>query len=401
MKFKLFTLPNIYYFTVTLIIYEFTTYMGNDILIPAVLDISRDFHSTLFTASLPMSLYILGDSIGTLSLMVVAQYVNQRKLLLFGATIFILCNVLLGLSSNFIWFSIIRIIQGSSLSFITIGYLIIQIHFNDKDMIKLFSMMLNFGLLAPLCGPIIGAWLLHSFGWRSIFFFLCILSIIPILGFYYSSTMKSINTNTPLKLKQLFINCGNILKNRQFILGCLCIAITHLPFLIWISLGSILIIHVAHLSLDQYVLYQIISMIGFIISCFISQILAGKISFSSIVSSSTMLSFIGLLISYIFRNNILMIVLGITIYNIGLGLLVGIVNRLILKVIPLYKNIVSTLFVFIETLSWSLLLIFSNIILNYLNYSFSGFTLYLIILACIFLIINFIYAHSIRNILWD
>jgi DHA1 family multidrug/chloramphenicol efflux transport protein-like MFS transporter len=76
-----------------------------------------------------------------------------------------------------------RFLQGIGLTVIAaVGYAAIQETFAERDAIKVMALMANISLLAPLLGPVLGAFLIDYVSWHWGFVAIALLALISWFG---------------------------------------------------------------------------------------------------------------------------------------------------------------------------------------------------------------------------
>lgn len=80
-------------------------------------------------------------------------------------------------------FLTLRFLQGIGLSVISaVGYAAIQENFAERDAIKVMALMANISLLAPLLGPVLGAFLIDYVSWHWGFVAIALLALLSWVG---------------------------------------------------------------------------------------------------------------------------------------------------------------------------------------------------------------------------
>lgn len=80
-------------------------------------------------------------------------------------------------------FLALRFLQGIGLTVISaVGYAAIQESFAERDAIKVMALMANISLLAPLLGPVLGAFLIDYVSWHWGFVAIAVLALLSWIG---------------------------------------------------------------------------------------------------------------------------------------------------------------------------------------------------------------------------
>ena len=154
-------------FPLALVLFEFAVYIGNDLVQPAMLAITQDFGVNSTWAASSMSFYLLGGACVAWLLGPLSDRLGRKKVLLGGVAFFTLTCLLILLTQNIESFLALRFLQGFGLSVISaVGYAAIQENFAERDAIKVMALMANVSLLAPLLGPVLGAFMIEHVSWH-------------------------------------------------------------------------------------------------------------------------------------------------------------------------------------------------------------------------------------------
>ena len=341
-------------FVVFLLVYEFSVYIANDMIMPAMINIVNEFSvSDLFIAS-SLSIFILGGATLQLLLGPLSDKYGSRKIMLGGVLLFLAATIFNGLSRNIEEFLISRFFQGMGICFIgVIGYAKIQQMFEEKLAVRIISIMTTISIIAPLIGPLSGSLFLQYYNWRGINLVIAFFSFVALIGLYFFFPIDSKVIAIPKQknenfLKETVSKYKSLFKNKKFIFGVLAFSFAELPIIIWIALSPVLLMRKAELPRFEYGLFQIPVFGSFILGVIILQILIKKADLEVLIKIGTVLIGIGLISSFIFsillNQHHYVMVYAFSLYSLGLGLVSSTVTRLLLFSSELPKGIVSALF---------------------------------------------------------
>ena len=122
----------LYLFALFLVIYEFTAYSANDMIMPGMIEVVRQFNVPISYVALSLSLYMLGECATQLWLGPLAEKYGKRKAILYGNFSFLVFTLLIASSFSIEQFMLGRWLQGSGMAFIAMGYAL----FLKNSMIK-------------------------------------------------------------------------------------------------------------------------------------------------------------------------------------------------------------------------------------------------------------------------
>lgn len=396
------SIKKIYLFVFALVIYEATTYAANDMIMPAMLMVIKDFSAQEVEIGFSLTLYILGDVLLILFLGPLADYYGKRKVIIIGNIYFIICTVFLAISWNINVFLFGRLLQGAGLAFISMGYALIHQNFNDKSAVKLTSLMANITIMAPIVGPIIGGAIAHYSNWRMVFIVSVITALISLYGlikFAPPNLVDNTLQGEKFNFKELIRDYIEILKIKKFRSGVSAITLLQMQSLCWIAFAPYIIMHDLKLPINKYFIYQAVALAGFLISTILNQIVAGRISMMKLIKSGSYVYILGIMLSIIFYKNIELVAISISICCLGLGLQNGTMFRILAKLEVKSQNLLFSLITFINCIGLTVLLELANRFLNIFHYQLQMFVLVISLFGvlALFFVYQFIKLNLERN----
>jgi len=354
-------------FALFLVIFEFATYISNDMIMPAMLAVTQSFHVSATQVPNAMTAFILGGACWQLLLGPISDRFGRRPVMLWGAALFVFCTIGITFAINMNQFILGRFLQGSGLCFVfVIGYAALQELFEEKQAIQLIALMANVAMIAPLIGPVAGAWYIHYASWPGIFWIIASIALVGFLGLwrYMPETVGvvkrdgSVTTPHPLAFAKTMRNYVHLCSDKVFMLGIASMAFIAIALLVWIALSPLILIDYAGLTSVQYGWLQIPVIGSVIIGNFILHYVTKKLSLPKIVFISTVLVVLGLLTGFIWvyvqNGYFLGIVVGTSIYSLGLGIGNGVIYRQTLFTNQTSKGTVSAVISIITMLIFSL-----------------------------------------------
>lgn len=385
-----------YLFALFFVIYEFTTYSANDMIMPGMISIIHDFHAPVYFVALSMSIYILGNCIFILFASFFTERFGKRHVLITGNFLFLLFTTFIVFSTNIHTFMLLRFLQGIGLAIIAIGYALIHEKFNDKNAIKLIALMGNVAILAPMFGPVIGSVILTYFSWEKIFYVTATLSFITLIGLFFYTPKDTMQPR--VNYNEMAKQYIGILTNREFLIGTCCLVFSLMTLLIWISQAPNIILVKLHLNYTYYVIYQLISIGGLTISSLVMQFIAGEFSMYRIVKTGALLILIGGVTSLLGSTSMLIITIGLFVYTFGMGLVNGCIIRLIMSIKGYSQSMLAAMLGFMETLLFFIAITLMNEYFIHFQFSLLSFTVSSFIFGVIsfFLTSKYIAPHKER-----
>lgn len=391
---------NLILFAIFFIIYEFNTYIANDMIMPGMIQVVNEFHSSVENIATSLSLYIIGGSTLQIFLGPLCEKYGKKKILLAGNILFLITSAIIPFTSNITQFLWARYFQGMGLCFIFIGYAMIHDLFDDKTAVKLTTLVANISVFAPLIGPIFGSAVIVALDWRYIFAITAVLAITSLIGLNYSMPDTKLSENK-MNISDILKTYSGIFKTKILVMGGLIIGIVSLPMLSWIGLAPVLVMKVMGKGYSTYIIYQALVFGGFILSSILIQYIAGKFSFFTLITRGTAIAFTGLLISFIFHKSEETFIAGMFLSSFGIGIFTGSIFRVAITSTGLSNSMSAASLNIIQSATLAACLEIFNLISNKLNYSILSFTLINLIVGIIMLAMCFKFANMIKNRNWQ
>ncbi len=186
--------------------------LAMDIYLPVIPSMPIALNTTSSVIQLTLSLYLLGLGLGQLIFGPLSDRIGRRPVLLGGGALFALASVVLALSSSPSLFVTFRIIQALSASatLVAIFATIRDVYADRPESTIIYGLFSSILAFVPALGPILGAFLADGLGWRAIFWFLALATVLPLLHatFRWHETARPASSQT--------VSAMPILTNRPF-----------------------------------------------------------------------------------------------------------------------------------------------------------------------------------------
>ena len=343
-------------FACFLVLYEFLTYIANDMIMPGMINVVKSFNAPESTVATSLTVYILGGASLQLILGPLSDSYGRRLLMLIGASLFFVFTLLIACSNSMDQFLIARFFQGMGLCFIgVIGYATIQEIFDEMDAIRLIAIMANAAILAPLLGPLFGAIIIHYTSWRFIFIMIAACALVAFWGLWsfmpepigQTKTNGQIIPKVPFSAKSTFKNYRALVTNIPFCFSILALAVLGIPCIAWIALAPIIMIAEAKLTVIQYGLWQLPIFGATILGNWFLHRLTYKYKIKQIIYFGCIIMAIGIiliaLLPYLYGTNYQLLLPGIIIYFFSLSIINAPLNRFCLFITSVTKGTASAL----------------------------------------------------------
>src|SRR5471032_1323946 len=317
-------------FPLCLVLFEFATYIGNDMIQPGMLAVVAGFNAGEEWVPTSMTAYLAGGMFLQWLLGPLSDRRGRRPVMLVGVGFFIVTCLAILFAQNIEQFMVMRFLQGISLCFIgAVGYAAIQESFEESVCIKITAMMANVALIAPLLGPLAGAALIHVALWE----------------LWKSMPETASRLGEPFSMPSLLRDYKHVLKNRQFVCGALAIGFASLPLLTWIAQSPVILISGEGLSTYDYGLLQVPIFGALIVGNVTLARLTGKRTVEYLIKLGAGPMVVGLLIAaaatMVSSHAYLWMTAGLSLYAFGIGVANAGLYRLTLFSSDMSKGTVS------------------------------------------------------------
>lgn len=139
--------------------------------------LGNEFQSSAFLLSWVVTSYLLASASFLLPFGRLADIIGRRKVFLSGLTLFSLFSLLCSLSTSIAMLIVFRILQGiaSAMIFSTSMAILTSVYPPHKRG-KALGLSVASTYIGLSIGPVLGGWMNHNLGWRSIFYLVVLLS---------------------------------------------------------------------------------------------------------------------------------------------------------------------------------------------------------------------------------
>ena len=312
-------------------LYELTVYLTNDMAMPAMLDVVRDFHGRPADVGLSLSLYIVGGSLLQVLLGPLAERHGERRVLLAGSVFFLLATLAVPLCATMTQFLAVRFLQGMGTCFVFIGYAVLHEALDDVAAVKATSLLANVGVFAPLAGPVVGSGVLAVAPWQAVFLLAAALAAIACAGLWRTAP-RTPASRAEVPFGALAAGVGRLLRNRPFLTGIVVSGLALAPLTAWIGLSPAIVMGHLGRSRGVYVEYQVAVFAGFVASSLLVQRLADRMGMAELVRHGTAVAAAGLLVAAAGVASDWLFVAGMATFSAGLGLFNGALLRMTMLV---------------------------------------------------------------------
>lgn len=332
-------------FPLALVLFEFSVYIGNDLVQPAMLAITKEFGVSSSWAPSSMSFYLLGGACVAWLLGPLSDRIGRKKVLLAGVLFFVVCCLLILLTQNIESFLALRFLQGIGLTVISaVGYAAIQETFEERDAIKVMALMANISLLAPLLGPVVGAFLIDHVSWHWGFIGIAFLAFLSWFGL--KAKMSDTKVSIPKQpFSYILDDFKQVYKNKRFLGMTLALPMVSMPLMLWIALSPVMLVEELGFSSMQYGLAQFPVLGGLILGNIVLIKIIDKLALGKSVLIGLPIMLLGSLVlvaGVIWQDYLIWcLIAGMTLLSFGEGISFSVLYRFALMSSEVSKGTVA------------------------------------------------------------
>ncbi|WP_122902580.1 MdfA family multidrug efflux MFS transporter [Acinetobacter sp. B51(2017)] len=334
-------------FPLALVLFEFAVYLGNDLVQPAMLAITRDFNVSSSWAPSSMSFYLLGGGCIAWLMGPLADRIGRKKVLVGGAVFFAITCLLILLTQNIQSFLSLRFLQGMGLTVISaVGYAAIQENFEERSAVKVMAIMGNMTLFAPLLGPIIGAFLIEHVSWHWGFVGIAMLALLGALGLKVAMPKDTPEKLVKQPMSTIWADFKKVFSNQQFLIMTSALPLACLPIMLWIALSPVMLVEYLGLSSTQYGLAQIPVLGALILGSLVLVKIVDRYPLGQTIHFGLPMMLVGavIIVAGLFLPDYFLycLIIGMTIMSFGEGMCFSVMYRLAMMSSDISKGTVAS-----------------------------------------------------------
>ena len=249
-----------------------------DAYLPALPAIAEHFSVTMTAAQQSLSIYLFAFAFMTLFYGTLSDSFGRRPVILYSMLAYLLGSVGAGLAANLEQLLFFRLIQGLSAGAGgVVGRAIVGDMLTGAEAQRTMSYISMVFGLAPAIAPILGGWLQHGFGWRWIFGFIALFSLVLLVTCY-----RCLPESLPKEERHAFHfsvivrNYWSVASHGEFMLRCIGMAMTFSGIMLYVGAAPSYVMDILHLPVTSFA-WLFIPLIG---GMTIGSMVAGKVSHS-------------------------------------------------------------------------------------------------------------------------
>jgi len=160
--------------------------LATDTYIAALPQIATEFGVGLNIAELTISLYFFGFAVGNFIGGPLSDSFGRKTVALVGVSLYGLAGLAIPLCPKIEYVLLLRFVQAFGGGFATVTTnVFIRDWYSGKQVARFITIISMIIGMAPLLAPVLGTWLIHWWGWRSVFVFLFGFALLLFLSVFF------------------------------------------------------------------------------------------------------------------------------------------------------------------------------------------------------------------------
>ena len=227
---------------------------ATDLYLPAFSNIALGLNTSIGYVTITMSTFFAGSCIGQLINGPILDKYGRKYPMMLGLSLFLLSSIWCGLAQYIEELIVLRFFQAIGISMCNVGgKAVVRDIFPPSETARIFSILGLIMGISPIIAPTVGSWLMIGFGWRSIFFFLALISTLIILLLWaFLPDTKEKEEDYALNLSNVFAKYWTVLQYKKYLIFSVVTAMGSAVLFAWISSSSFVFIELLDLTEGQF-----------------------------------------------------------------------------------------------------------------------------------------------------
>ena len=331
-----------------------------DTYLPSFPAITQSFNASPLLVQQTLSMFLFCFAFMMLFYGTLSDSFGRRPVIMVSLMLYIVASVVAALAPSIGVLLACRIVQGLAAGAgSVVGRAIVQDRFSGAEAQKILSnIMMVFGL-APAIAPVLGGWLQVTFGWRSVFWFLCAFAILMLVSVQRAlpESLKPEDRH-PFHPVVIAKNYWKVLCHYHFLLLSIAVGMSFAGVALYIGSAAYFVMDILHLPETAFAWMFVPLISGMVIGSALSGKFAHKferkthawLGFAIMIASGV----INVAYNSFFTAAVPWAVLPLFIYSFGLALVMTPLSLIALEYFPNNNGLASSMQSFIQMILFAL-----------------------------------------------
>lgn len=328
-----------------------------DTYLPSFPDITAALHANVLQMQQTLSIYLIAFGIMMLAHGPLSDACGRKPVIMGALLAYIATSIGCALAQNIEWLIIMRAGQGLAAGAgLVIGRAMIRDVYAGAPAQKLMSNVTMTFAIAPAIAPIIGGWLHEWWGWRSIFWFLAVIScgILYLAWAHLPETLPAAGRQ-PVHPRPLARAYAQVVRNRRFMRLVAMLTLNFAGMFLYIASVPALLFGVLHFSPGDFGWFFVPVVSGIMLGAFLSGRVAGRLAPPQTINLGFALlggaALVNALQAILLTPNIITVVMPVMLYATGMSLAAPSLTLLALDEYPQRRGLAAAVQGSTQTLS--------------------------------------------------
>lgn len=310
-----------------------------DTYLPSFPAIEANFDVSRALLSQSMGVYLFAFAFSTLLWGPVSDRIGRRLVILGSLLLYITASIGCAYANGLDEFLLFRTFQGFAASggFIASRAMIRDAH-DSENAHRAMSQVIFLFSMAPAIAPVLGAWLQHHFGWRSVFWFLAAFGVLLYIMTSFIKETLEVKHQQSILPKSVIHTYLKILQHRRFITLVLSISCGFSGLFLYIAGAPSVIYHFLNMGSNDFALLFVPIVLALMIGAAISGRLSHRWTKPRLITLGLFIMSAGVLLNLLqatlFTASIIHTVTPLVIYVFGLSLIIPAITVMGLDYFP-------------------------------------------------------------------
>ncbi len=258
-----------------------------DAYLPSLTDLARDFSVPLLTAQQTLTAYMATFAVMTLWHGALSDAIGRRRVTLLTLGAFTLASLGCAASPDIGTLLFFRALQGMTAGAgMVVGRAIVRDLHQGPEAQRMMSVVSLVFAIAPAVAPIIGGWLHHFFGWRSVFVFMAVFAA-AVFGWCHRALPETLpaDRRQPFRPAYLARSYLELVASAPFVTACLVLAVGFAGFFVYVLSAPVFMMQHLGVAETEFVWLFGPVTVGMVVGSWLSGRLAGRLSSARTVAA--------------------------------------------------------------------------------------------------------------------